>query len=113
MKEKPTIEELEDILNREGNSSIEILPNGEIRAVEGVLKLQAENEQLKEEIGELQAQLTKKDKVIRAMAKDVLKESPTVYCLGDSPCPSIRTFPSNNDECLECYIKTITQQAEG
>lgn len=35
MQRKPTIKELEEILEREEDTPIEILPNGEIRAVGG------------------------------------------------------------------------------
>lgn len=35
MAKKPTIYELEAILNEEEESPVEILPNGEIRAVDG------------------------------------------------------------------------------
>ena len=35
MSGKPTIHELEDILEKEENSPIEILPNGEVRALGG------------------------------------------------------------------------------
>ena len=35
MRKKPTIQELEEILDEEEESPIEILPNGEVRAVGG------------------------------------------------------------------------------
>lgn len=35
MQRKPTIKELEEILEKEEDTSIEILPNGEIRALDG------------------------------------------------------------------------------
>lgn len=43
MKTKPTIDELEKLLDEEENTPIEILPNGEIRALgEGSAELRGE-----------------------------------------------------------------------
>lgn len=63
-KSKPTIEELEKILNETGEAPIEILPNGELRIKTSlrerveeleaeVLALQARNAQLVESLNEL------------------------------------------------------------
>jgi len=49
---KPTIKELEDILNRSDSDLIETLPNGEIKFVD-IKKLKAENKALKESRDEL------------------------------------------------------------
>lgn len=81
MKKKPTIVELEAILAHEGEMSIELLPNGEIRAVETAAdRLQNE---VKRTIEQLRKLLNSPEEQIFCLASYMKGEIAALECVSD------------------------------